>query len=230
MNVYIIVEGKCTETIVIPQWLKVLAPKTLRINNPWDVNENNYYLFDAGGIPQIYKHIINAVRDVSAINQSGERHYDYIMVLMDVEEETRDIIEQRIQEELIAAQVDLVNAELVLFEQEVCIESWFLGNRTIYKDNPQDEILRSYTSYYNVKTDNPELMGNINIDKFATRAQFHNSYLSHIFNERHIKYKKNSPDAVCEPTYLEKLIDRYNKTGHIKTFGAWYEFIINHFV
>ena len=229
MNAYIIVEGKCTETLVLPEWLKIFAPNMIRINDPWNANQNNYYLFDGGGIPQIYKHIVNAVRDVNAINTTGVTHYDCIMVLMDVEEETKGIIAQRIQEELDNAQISLVNAELVLFEQKICIESWFLGNRTIYKDNPQDEVLRSYINYYNVKVDNPELMGNISIDKFATKAQFHHSYLSHIFKERHIKYRKNNPDTVCKQTYLEKLIERYSETGHISTFGVWYDFVINNF-
>jgi hypothetical protein len=208
MNAYILVEGRCTESIVIPKWLEIIAPNTTRINDPWEVNDNNYYSFDGGGIPQIYKHIVNAVIDINTINAIEGKHYDYLMVLMDVEEESREYIEQQIQNALAASKVRLNNTELLLFEQQVCIESWFLGNRAIFKDNPQDIRLRNYIDFYNVKTDNPELMGNIDIGEFATKAQFHHSYLTNIFRERHMKYHKNNPGVVCEQTYLSKLIDR----------------------
>ena len=41
------------------------------------------------------------------------------------------------------------------------MESWFLGNRKILKDNPQNPLMLKYLRFYNVKNDNPELMDNI---------------------------------------------------------------------
>lgn len=53
MNIYIIVEGERTETIVYPAWIiQLLAPKLKRIDDAWDVKGKRdcYYLFSAGGI------------------------------------------------------------------------------------------------------------------------------------------------------------------------------------
>lgn len=51
MNFYIVVEGDQTEMSVYPAWLSILAPAYTRIENAWDVGENNYYIFSANGIP-----------------------------------------------------------------------------------------------------------------------------------------------------------------------------------
>ena len=57
MNFYIVVEGDKTEMSVYPAWLTILAPTYTRIENAWEVNENNYYIFSGGGIPSIYTHV-----------------------------------------------------------------------------------------------------------------------------------------------------------------------------
>lgn len=96
MNLYIIVEGKATEPIVYTAWLKILAPQMTMIENAWEVAENNYYLFSSQGIPSIYKHTANAVADINSINAGNNGKYDYLLVCLDTEEETREYIEQQI--------------------------------------------------------------------------------------------------------------------------------------
>lgn len=44
MNFYIVVEGDQTEMSVYPAWLSILAPTYTRIDNAWEVDENNYYV------------------------------------------------------------------------------------------------------------------------------------------------------------------------------------------
>lgn len=107
----------------------------------------------------------------------------------------------------------------------VCMETWFLGNRVIYKENPQSQRLSKFMHYYNVKQDDPEDMGNINESEYATKAQFHHQYLKDMFRERNIRYSKNNPSEVCKQNYLNRLIERYEETGHIESFGKWYEFV-----
>lgn len=86
MNAYIIVEGNETEMSVIPNWLNILAPQMQRIEDPHAVCTNNYYIFCGHGIPSIYKHTVNAIADVNAINSSSEHKYDYILLCLDTEE------------------------------------------------------------------------------------------------------------------------------------------------
>lgn len=225
MNLYIIVEGKATEPIVYTAWLQILAPQMIKIENAWDVAENNYYLFSSQGIPSIYKHVANAVVDINNINVSGKGRFDYLLVCIDTEEESREYIEKQISKAIKENGEDLKNTKLLVFEQKVCMETWFLGNRRIFKVNAQDNELLSYISEYNVHDLNPEEMDNLRPDRFSTKAKFHLDYLKKMFNERNIRYIKSKPDVVCQESYLEQLISRYLETSDIKTFGSWYEFV-----
>lgn len=226
MNLYIVVEGKATEPIVYTAWLQILAPQMIKIENAWDVAENNYYLFSSQGIPSIYKHVANAVVDINSINASGKGKFDFLLVCLDTEEESREYIEEQIANAIKENGEDLKDTKLLVFEQKVCMESWFLGNRRVFKTNAQDEVLLSYISEYNVHDLNPEEMDNLRPEKFSTKAKFHQDYLKKIFRERNMRYSKSKPDAVCQESYLEQLISRYIETNDIKSFGSWYDFII----
>ena len=229
MNFYIIVEGEKTEMSVYPAWLSLLAPDYTRIENFDDLNENNYYLFCGGGIPSIYTHVTNAVLDINEINSKEGPHYDYLLVCLDTEEENRDYIMQQIENQLKSKGVSLQNAELLVFEQKICMETWFLGNQSVFKDNPQDSEYLDFIKYYNVGQNNPEEMGNMNLNRFATTARFHLRYLQQMLEERNMSYSKRNTYAVQQQTYLQQLIKRYEETGHIATFGSWYDFVKAHF-
>lgn len=229
MNFYIIVEGEKTEMSVYPAWLSLLAPAYTRIANFDDVNENNYYIFCGGGIPSIYTHVTNAVLDINEINSKGGPHYDYLLVCLDTEGENRDYIMQQIEKQLKSEGVSLQNAELVVFEQKVCMETWFLGNQSVFKENPQNPEYLDFIRYYNVGRDNPEEMGNMNEKKFTTTARFHVRYLKRMLEERNMAYSKNNTEDVQQSSYLQQLIKRYEETEHIATFGSWYEFVKAHF-
>lgn len=229
MNFYIVVEGEKTEMFVYPAWLSLLAPDYTRIENFDDVNENNYYIFCGGGIPSIYTHVTNAVLDINEINSKEGPHYDYLLVCLDTEEENRDYILRQIKSRLKSEGVSLQNAELLVFEQKICMETWFLGNQSVFKDNPQDSEYLDFIKYYNVGQNDPEEMGNMDPTRFNTAAIFHLRYLKRMLEERNMNYSKSNTLAVQQQTYLQQLIKRYEETGHVATFGSWYEFVKDHF-
>lgn len=229
MNAYIVVEGDRTEVTVYPKWIQHIAPILNRVDNAWDITDNNYYLFSGGGIPSIYNHIANAAEDINQINSTGKIHIDYLIVCIDTEEETRDDILAKIQAKLQERNILKCSFELHVFEQKVSMESWFLGNRKIIQTNPTNPDLIRYMSHYNVRDNDPEYMSNIDSDEFSTTAQFHHSYLKKVFTEQHIKYSKNKPDEVCQKYYLDRIIERHVKTGHLASFARWYTFMKNHF-
>lgn len=171
----------------------------------------------------------NAVLDINSINGKGGSHYDYLLVCLDTEEESREYILQQIESELRKKGVALQNAELVVFEHKVCMETWFLGNQSVFKDNPQNAEYLNYIKYYNVGQDNPEEMGNMDANRFATTAKFHLKYLKRMLEERNMTYSKNNTKDVQQYAYLLQLIKRYEETGHIAIFGSWYEFVKAHF-
>lgn len=228
MNLYIIVEGAKTEMKVYPEWLKIIAPELSRINNINEFYSNNYLLFSSNGIPLIYNHVANAAEDINQFNKLNSEkgiHIDYLIVCIDTEEESREYILHQIESVLRDRHIDVLSFQLEVFEQKVCMETWFLGNRKLFKANPEDLVLRKYISHYNVRESDPEEMENIDDEDFSTKAQFHHSYLRRLFAERNIKYSKNNPGEVCKEHYLKQLIERYKDTGHIGSFGRWLSFI-----
>lgn len=227
MNAYIIVEGERTESIVYPKWLALVAPHMSRVENPEDISSNSYYFFSACGIPSIFRHVSNAVDDINKINDKEGSKFDYLMVCLDTEQEDRTFILQRIQEQLLEDNRVPKGFQIVVFEQKVCMESWFLGNKRVFKANPTNPEYLKCISYYNVGDNDPELMENGDEDNYVTKARFHGHYLKEMLKERHITYKKNKPDVVCEQSYLDELVKRYQLSNHLKTFGRWYDFVKN---
>lgn len=230
MNAYIIVEGDTTETKVYPEWLRILAPSLKRIRYIDDFSQNNYYLFSGHGIPSIYNHICNAIEDINNFNAAKGFVIDVLMICMDTEEETRDDILDTLSEYLQNRHISLnPPCRLVVFEHNVAMETWFLGNTILLRPNVQEPTLLKFRNFYNVRENDPELMDNIAPDLFSTKAQFHCAYLKEIFKENHMKYSKSNPKEVCKQAYLERLIERYRKTGHIASFGRWYDFVTRNF-
>lgn len=223
MNLYVIVEGDKTELNVYPAWMALLAPQLNRIRDAWDVSENCYYLFSGGGIPHIFSHIQNAIADINSINAQKEHGYDYLVVCLDTEESCRQTIEKRISDDMKANRQTLKDTELVVCEQQVCMETWFLGNRMVFKDNPQSEAYRRCIQFFDVSKENPELMGSDDAEQ--NRAQYHHKYLREMFKERHMMYSKNNTKEVESESYLKQLVSRYEETGHLVTFGNWFKFI-----
>ena len=109
------------------------------------------------------------------------------------------------------------------------METWFLGNQNVFKDNPQNAEYLEYIKYCNVGHDNPEEMGNMDENIFATTAKFHLRYLKRMLEERNMTYSKNNTIVVQQQAYLQQLISRYKITWHIATFGSCYDFVKAHF-
>lgn len=222
MNLYMIVEGDKTELQVYPEWLKLLSPHINRVSTPQEAVNDNYYLFSGGGIPSIYHHIANAAEDIVALEDKGI-HYDYLMVCMDSEGQSVNDVEERVYSVLEERGIEIKDTELVICVHKVCMETWFLGNRSVFKNNPQDPKLLSYVNFYNVGALNPEEM--TAIDDELTYAQFHYKYLKLMFQERHMLYSKNNVTEVVKESYLAQLIRRVEETGDLRTFKKWYDFV-----
>lgn len=228
MNVYLLVEGAQTEKQVYPAWLSIIAPNLKRVERLEEVSNNNYFLFSGGGIPSIYKHVSNAVADINQINSSKEIKIDYLLVCIDTEQENRVYILEKIEEQLKLDNRRVDNFQLLVFEHKVCMETWFLGNRKVFKNNPQNVEFNKLVRFYDVSVYDPEDMTNGDEERFSTKAQFHNRYLKLMLRERNVNYSKSNPYEVCKVSYLNELISRSRSTEHLKTFSQWYEFVINH--
>lgn len=221
MNIYFLVEGKRTEKKVYPRWISYLIPELSEISDPFEVTNNNFYLFTGNGYPSLLNnHLRNAVEDMNMIDK-----FDFLVICLDSDEET---VSDRRNEVFKFIEDSKLKPSKFTFEvivQNKCIETWFLGNRKIYSPQPKNSELIKCTKFYNVKTDNPELM--TKLKQFGTCSQFHEIYLSEILLEKNIRYTKKNPNAVVERYYLNELIQRHTDTGHLGSFKYFIDFCAN---
>jgi hypothetical protein len=220
MNIYFLVEGKRTEMKVYPKWLSYLVPKLLRVNAYQNVDSNNYYIFSGNGFPSLLdNHLRNCIDDINSIKK-----YDYFVICLDADEQNiqqckQDILDFMTNENLVLSN----NVQFEIIVQNKCLETWFLGNSKIFKKNPDNDFLRECVAFYDVKSDDPELMEKIANFEGSTSV-FHSSYLQQLLLERNIRYSKNSPQGVIEEYFLQNLINRNRKTGHIQSFKSFIDF------
>jgi hypothetical protein len=82
MNLYILVEGEETELQLYLKWFSYLLPQLNRVNTFNQITKNSYYIFSGQGIPSIYNHTVNAIKDINALKDK----YDYLIVALDADE------------------------------------------------------------------------------------------------------------------------------------------------
>ncbi len=219
MNIYFLVEGKRTEKKVYPAWLSVLIPELEKVKRIENINQNNYFLFSGEGYPALKNQLANCVSDINQL-----RNIDYFVVCLDgddvgIEKRQQEILDYFIENKILLNE----NTKMKIIVQNVCFETWFLGNEKIFKKNPQDEDLRKWVKFYNVKNNDPELMQKPQNHK-ETTADFHFNYFSKLLQERNASYNKNNPFIVIQDSFLQELIKRHQNTEHITSFGNFLNF------
>lgn len=211
MNLYFLLEGKRTEPKIYPKWLSVLLPSYNKIQSAYDAYNNNYYMFSGMGYPSLlHNHLKNSIEEVNEIGV-----YNYLIIVLDSEDET---IEQRKSEVRDFLQKNKIQSscEIKIIVQHRCIETWLLGNKKIFKRNPEDEELLAFKNFYDVSQKDPEKCPKF--QGYNTHALFHLDYLKAVLNERKLNYSKNNPRDVTEKHYLKELINRTDE-GHIASFN-----------
>lgn len=220
MNIYFLVEGKRTEMKVYPKWLSYLVPKLQRVNSHENVSSNNYYIFSGNGFPSLLNnHLRNSIEDINSTKK-----YDYFVICLDADEQNIEQCKQDVIDFMESENLVLSNSiQFEIIVQNKCLETWFLGNSKIFKKNPENDFLKECVSFYDVKSEDPELMGKI-LDFEGSTSIFHSSYLQKLLLERNIRYSKNNPQGVIEEYFLQNLISRNKKTGHIPSFKSFVDF------
>lgn len=218
MNLYFIVEGRRTEKKVYPEWLNFLIPELQRVNWAFEATLNNYFLFNGNGFPALlHNHLKKSIEEINEL-----RRFNYLILVLDVDETTVEFRINEVNNFIKENNLQLIDCELVIIPQDKCIETWFLGNKTIFKSNPQNLKLRDFVRFYNVKENDPELMPIF--EGFNTHSQFHADYCTEFLRERNIRYSKNNPNGVVEELFLNRLIERTKESNHIKSFKTFVDF------
>lgn len=234
MNLFFVFEGK-TEPVIYKSWLSILLPDLTEVKQFSDVNHNNYYYESDMGLPDCYNIAVNAIQDINTIPK-----YDYLILVLDSdrlttserEQEARTIINEKLAQEKYHTLPSNCNFKILV--QNVCIETWLLGNRKFFVRNPQSESLKQYINYFDVSVNDPEELANEfhqnegkKIFDCNTKAQFHVEYFRELFKERMNGrvYSKSRPYEVNTQGYFEQLLLRVKEnTGHLLSFQEFIRF------
>ncbi|MFY9243150.1 MAG: hypothetical protein WAO74_08990 [Polaribacter sp.] len=212
MNLYFILEGDKTEVLLYPKWINYVLPNYSEINFENQATQDCYYIFSGGGIPSIYNHTVNAIKNINA-----NPIYDKLIVCLDGEEIGVDARIDEIKNHIFDSGVKLnENCEIHFVVQNICIETWFLGNKKIVKKVPVGLKLREFIEHYNIIEEDPELMKKMAL--YRNKAHFHYSYFREILKEHNLIYRKSKPTIVMEKSYFQQLEKRVNETEHLPTF------------
>lgn len=216
MNIYFLVEGT-TEIQIYTSWIDIMLPFLNKVEYYRDATEDCYYLFSGNGIPHILDDMVHAMEDINDLNGV----YNYLVVCLDTDDNQPEEIKEMCMNYLQERGV-LLSAEVIIIPQKKCIETWLLGNRTVFSRNPQGVFIE-HRNFYDVSSYDPELMDKPN-DFTKSVAQYHVKYLKAMLNEKYLTYSKTQTDDVCTENYLNELRKRIENTDHMTTFKEWIDF------
>jgi hypothetical protein len=212
MNLYFILEGEKTEVLLYPKWINFILPTLKQVDFETEVKSDNYYIFSGGGIPSIYNHTVNAIKNIN-----DNPVFDRLIVCLDGEEIGTENRIKEISDYINESGIVLnENCKLDFVVQNICIETWFLGNRKIVKKIPEGLQLREFIEHYNVVVEDPEAMDKL--EGFRNKAHFHDSYFREILKEHNLTYKKSRPTIVMDKSFFDELEKRVTDTAHLPSF------------
>lgn len=218
MKLYLVVEGRRTEPKLYTAWLTHYQPSLVRYHSVEELvegAEDGYHLVAGGGYPSYLDRIRNAVDDINGSLNAGNA-IDALMVCVDTEGDFT--IEEKIAElnELLSnLRPDCVALPIV---QNLCIETWLLGNRKFFHRQPQSQELVRFQKFYSVLEKCPETMPSM--PGYLTPVSFHLAYFRHLCWERNTSYSKKNPGPALAGSFLEELLNRHASTGHLPSLAT----------
>lgn len=220
MNLYLLMEGSCTEPLVYTSWLKYLNPNLNFITKLEELTNNDCYCVSSHGYPRILTNALKAsLEDIVKINKFTD-----FWIVLDADDCTVSERKQEVFDKLSELST-LIPQELNIkvIVQKSCIETWGLGNTRVFPSSAIiDPDFQKFISFYNVKDNDPENMSCPN-EFDGTIAQFHFFYLKKMLRLKNIKYKKERPNDLDKTYYLDQLKLRNKETGHLDSFQYLYE-------
>lgn len=211
MSMFFLVEGKSSEPKLYRRWIARCFPGLEEVSTVDKLAGQTFLIRSGGGYPNLIRTIRDAVRDV--IRQ--EIFLQHFFVCLDAEEETYDSRYREVAEIL---QAESPAFPFTVIVQDCCLETWLLGNSSLFRPAPKSPDLKRFRSFYDVGVEDPE--GLPKMPGFETRAQFHFRYLQRALQQYDLAYSKRNPgQAVLEAPYFEQLVQRHQKFDHLKSLG-----------
>lgn len=209
MNLYLLVEGQCTEKKVYCAWIEHVFPHLRQVQRIEDIKSNHFLILAGYGYPSYLQRIPTALVDIE-----GHGNIDHFLICVDAEEDTVEAKKHEIQQ-IIRLGPHFHSCHIIV--HNCCMETWFLGNAKMLRRHPYSIRLRELISFHDVSSQDPEQMGTP--PEHEIRAQFHEEYLKEMFREQGLIYNKSRPAVVTKSHYLTALVNRNMQTNHLQTFG-----------
>lgn len=223
MNLYFLVEGM-TEKRVYPLWIRARIPQLTEVKRADQVVHNQFYCFSSGGFPSILQDIAPAVEEIHDIGR-----YDYLVIVLDADELTREERMQEVQEVFKRQHLTLGQVKLQVTIQNRCFETWCMGNRAFYRQIDQTyKAWKPCQSFYDCHTRDPEQMTrDPNHGRCHTISQYHAHYLKQLFAANQVPYTKGrrAGGIVGTADYLKQLYQRVHETKHQYSLGNFLSFL-----
>lgn len=213
MNIYVVVEGEVGEKKVYKHWIPFVNPSLSHVDYPTQITVNNFYIISGNGYPNYMDTIKNAVLDVA----SNSNAFDRLVIAIDSEDLTYTDKYNEINNLIQSLNC---NIDYKIIIQHFCLETWALGNKSIYTRHTGNSVLRDYKLIFNVSVDDPEILPPLPSENL-NRAQFAEKYLRALLNEkfRRLTYSKKNPEVLFHPTYFERVKRRHLVDNHLASFG-----------
>ncbi|MCL1951130.1 MAG: hypothetical protein FWF59_15525 [Turicibacter sp.] len=228
MNLYILVEDGKSGHKIIGEWIGMLLPFMKRARDVASVRENSYIVFSGYGYPRILgtnpespeKNVLGAT--IETINEKG--CFDYFLIFLDGDGEDSQSRKDKVKQKIRNYRIPLAIPYYV-FIQNICFESWLLGNQALYPI-PYSKLFMPFGQHYNVKRLDPELMPNNPLAGTQTASLYHERYLRAMLKESGYHYNKSKPaPIVFSPGYLDQLKSRTAQSPHLKSLAIFFDFM-----
>ena len=228
MNLYILVEDGKSGHKIMDQWISILLPFLSRAKDVGSVSQNQYILFSGFGYPRILgtnpdspdKNVLGAT--IETINDSGR--FDYLLIFLDGDHEGTHARKKKVEDKIQGFKEPL-SIPYFVFIQNICFETWLLGNQDMMPKNPSPSF-SPYEAHYSVFKSDPELMPNNPLSGVSTPSLYHARYLRAMLKEAGHHYNKSKPaPVVMTDYYLKQLKKRTLETPHLKSLTEFFEFM-----
>lgn len=212
MNLYVLVEGEKAAKSVYTAWIKYENSNLNPVDYISDIKENNYIVVAGFGQPNIWNHFQNAITDVN-----NAANINRLVLIIDAEEKTFE--EKRSEAR---SYIDKVKckADIYLVIQDFCLETWLLGNKSIFRKKSTEPELQKYLSHFDIRQNDPELLPDYPPKKL-NRANFAYYYLragiKDLYTNRKF-YNKHNAGIALENGFYYQVKHTHINYGYLSSF------------
>lgn len=229
MNYYFLLEDSKSFIKILPKWLTYLGFTNSRVPDIASIRTNEYILQSGHGVTRLVNNVV--YETLETIIQNPDK-IDRLVIILD--SEGRSVEEQR---KYVFDQIRLkykqlpVRLDIFVIVCKVCFETWLLGAKDLYPDNPvpKEHSFYAFYSYYNIDKDDPEEM-QVPDWYSGSIGKFHFQYLHDLLLYKKERYSKKKPDLAGEREYFARICLRVKDTGHLHSFEEFLSFIKNEVV